>query len=353
MRTPTAILALGAALLLPACTRTPPPQEQAPLAGAPAWISRPAAAYPSSTHLSSVGVGDTRLAAEQKALERLSQEITATVQSVERRTDRYQQTLEHRTTTDQRRSLLLLQGVEIRTARELLGADIAEAWRDPATSTHYALAILDRRLAARAYTDAIDHEHRLIRDALRAAADAERPLPAIRELETAREAARRRDDLIAARRIIAPPPSPAATPQPEPAPLPLSDIRRRLENLRAALRIDVVAAPDAPFELRVAAQQLLIDQGVPPSPPGPSDLKLVIDYDAQWSTTYDDDRRLAAWWLRVALIDAHSGRTLDALFIDGRAANVGLDDPRREALHAARAQLVESLPTLLRKTLGG
>jgi len=351
MRPPRRLATTGAGLLLAlaSCEAPPAPTPSAP--HRPVWIQRPAAGRPADLYLTSVGAGPSRAAAEQRALERLAQEINADVRSVERLSERYEQGLPHHVAADHRRTLQLIRGVEIRTARELLGADIVEVWRDPETGERFALAALDRRVAAGVYADAIDHERRLIRDALRVAADAPSAFAALRELETALESVERRDDLLAAYRVVAPPGLADAL-DPGDAVASRAEIERRLDALRAAIRVDVLAAPEAPFELRVAAEQGLINAGVPPAPRGEADLRLAIDYDAGWSTSYDRGRRVASWRLRARMIHAPSGRTLEALALSGRAAGVGLEDPRREALHAAHAAFVEALPGFLDRSLG-
>jgi hypothetical protein len=147
---------------------------------APPWTqSGHARAYPKSAFLVGVGEGDTREAAAERARAEIAKQFEVRVQSettVTASSSHQEGAAGTRWMFDERRSDV----TRSTTDQSLEGVSVAEAWMDPATARHYALAILDRAMASKSIVAKVREQDQAMTMALREAESAEGPMERLR-----------------------------------------------------------------------------------------------------------------------------------------------------------------------------
>jgi hypothetical protein len=123
------------------------PAEAQPPARGPAWLtSGRTGAYPRAQYLSAMGLGADLRSAEQEALGELASRVAASISALARATGAPD------AEGPLAANLRWLDPAALRfETADLTAARVAERWHDPATDTHYALAVLDRTTAALVY----------------------------------------------------------------------------------------------------------------------------------------------------------------------------------------------------------
>jgi hypothetical protein len=120
----------------------------------PDWVSGRSASYGEERYLIGVGFGSERGVAENAAFAAISRIFSANIDSQLR--DREQSTSSYGSGANaQAEQQEIEQLTKVSTQKVISGATIAEAWVDPQSKQIYALAVLEREVAAQALLDEI------------------------------------------------------------------------------------------------------------------------------------------------------------------------------------------------------
>jgi len=351
--TPRALLLLLSLLPLAACAGgAPRPSDEAPTIepipipisdDAPRWIFDPDAVFPSDKYLAAVASGPTRAAAEKGAYAALAARIVADVRASQRSTTA-QASVDERTS----RAASLRSDVAIDSSAVLIAARIAETWTDPDAAERYAIAVMDRELAAESYRREWRTAAAAARAALARADEAEPPLGRLADLADAAEALTQGESLRAALDVVRHP-FPAESLDPAPDLPSSSEIRARMAALRRSLGVALDAPASLPPGLEPIIADALVAAGVPVILSGAPSLLLRAEYADEAAPSYAGRESAVRWTLRLELTDPARSRALDALSLEGAATGPTPAAARAEAVRASRRALDGAIDAFLRR----
>lgn len=177
----TTAIALSLIYLLSACSATPTQ---------PQWLDQPGAAYPENRYLSAIGEGNSREAAEDRALANLAKIFEVAV--ADRSMDFTEANISASgvTTTTQQASRFVTT-----EARQILeGARVVEHWQAD-NGSHHSLAVLEKAPAARRFSSSVQRADQHTADLVAYAGNqAPNPVAALGALEQARQIQQQRDN---------------------------------------------------------------------------------------------------------------------------------------------------------------
>lgn len=162
--------------VLAACATTPP----AP-APTPDWVSGAATRYPAAEYLLGRGAADNLNDAIERARADLAKglEVEIKVETSDVQTFALDANARAPDATDERMTLDVTRNIASRTDQIVRGVQIAETWRDPASATDHALAVLPRASAMQALQTDIQGLDNATADEIQRARNATDPFAAI------------------------------------------------------------------------------------------------------------------------------------------------------------------------------
>jgi len=122
----------------------------------PRWTENPSSVYSTARYVTGVGVGVNRDMATKNALADLSSFFGQSIQSDQRSSYQYNDAIRSGAFNDFMETSTIRSNVITEVALdELFGAEIKEVWQESATREYFALAVLDKTIAAQIYSDKI------------------------------------------------------------------------------------------------------------------------------------------------------------------------------------------------------
>jgi hypothetical protein len=313
-------------------------------AARPAWVDQPGSGRPEARYLSAVGSGLTRADAEDAALARLAQQIAVSVDARETARSWYaSETGQGAPSSHQR--LRLDRSIDLDTGVVLLGADVVETWQQR-RDLFFALAVLDRAAAARAYDEQIERLAGQVRARRTSSQQAGSSWSAFVHLGAALPVAREHDRLIRVRSIISPWPVIGTGTQ-----LLAPGIEAERHRLASRLAAVVEPAPGTPAGFDAIVREALRDAGVPVGGQQPASVRARVGYEAAERPFVERRDHVVEWRVTIELVDGETGRAAGGLTLDGDGWGKTRADASAAAAHQARHRLSRELGPFLRDLL--
>jgi len=316
------------------------------LAKTPAWVSGADARYPEQQFITGVGLGDDLDVARANA----RAEVARTLES------RVQQTLtdsqtETSTSRGKRQSPSL--GTQtsgsntlVTTDTFLEGVSVKETWFNKKTKKNYALAVLDKGALRRAIQTQTTDEEQIISSALASAEKATTPLDRVRELSRAKEAAERRNELVARRRVV----DPVGLGDPEGTSTAV--INEKWRNALSAVPVNVEAEAPKESHLAHTVTEALTNLGITiQESPSPTGLTVKTSLQVTPFDRGNPDWVFYQWAGSVQLMEAATGKTIAGATPDGTEGHPVATAAQTKAQNAGEEALAKETARLITETL--
>jgi hypothetical protein len=344
------VLSATAAVVLNGCAwfgRTNPP----------GWIEGTSQEYGPDRYLIGVGQAESQPEAASRAYAAVSRIFKAEIRAQSKDWESFL-VLEKRGTASTERRLTLDQVTNVSTDKVLDNVRLLDAWKDPRTGRHYALAGMDRVQAGAAMQERVGElDHELQGDVEQSRQTQDR-LTAVRHLRRALKNLVLREAYNADLRVI------RTSGQGIEPPYRVAELTTQLEQVMAAnLVIGVAVAGDQAEAVRRAVMEGLVREGLPVTagrivgealsgsggevPP----LELLIKGTVRlWALSVPDPRfKYARWCSDFVIVEGATKRVVGAVSRGGREGHL----TEAEALAKAGRVMQQEVISDLAKTLAG
>ena len=238
---------LAVAVLLLSCGAKPPAERSAvPQDGRPEWVNNPDLKYPSKKYLTAIGVGDTRTAAEDNARGNLAKIFQADI-----RVDQTMMRNILENDTELKESMQMLTNTNVQSNQTLKNIKMGDAWFSPNEGRYYVIAYLDRFETARIYSEEMDKNEMIARNAYQNAVSESKLLKKYSYLKKAQNALTL-NDLLASQLLIINPNMPYNAP----AEL-KNNVNKALDETRSQITCYVEVEGDLKEDVTAALKELL------------------------------------------------------------------------------------------------
>lgn len=168
----------------------------------PDWVDGASLRYPEQSHLSAVGFGDDRQAAESNAYGAIARIFRSDIQSVTHEAERFRQREGSGQNAMTDRTVDIQSQTAVRSKIALEQVQIVAHWVDPKSKVHYALAALNRSQAAQSLRQKLLEAESEAKTWEARSREAKRPLLSVKALHKAVLASSRGDEYRMHLRVI-------------------------------------------------------------------------------------------------------------------------------------------------------
>ncbi|HEY4485578.1 MAG TPA: LPP20 family lipoprotein [Nitrospiria bacterium] len=309
-------------------------------AAAPEWVSGPSRNFPPDTHLTGVGNGDTRQAAEDRAYAALSKIFAAEIESKTHEWEKYLQTDGAAGAVDHRQ-IGIEQATRVSTRAVLEDVKIVGTWFDESKAAYYALAAMDRRHASSSLRERIRSLDLKVEELLKVSAAADQKLQTVRALHEAVQSLLLRDAYNAQLRIV------SVSGTGVEAPARLDGVSRKLKDfLVRSVRIRVEVGGGHNEAIRDAIVEGLNRRGLPVISTG-SEADLNVDGRVSFEPVNlpnaSTGTHFVRWSAVFDLTDRASGQKIGTVTQQGREGHLSAVEADARAVRASQTVLSEEV----------
>ncbi len=317
----------------------------------PAWIERSSKEFPSDAYLVGLGQADSQPSASARAYAAVARIFQATISAQAQDWDTYL-LLEDGGKAQHERRLTLEQVTRVSTDKVLENVRILDAWFDPATGIHYALAGMHRAQAEAALVERITDLDRMVETERDTARRSSAKLATIKHLKRAADHLVLREAYNADLRVV------RVSGRGRAAPHRVSELTAELEEFLAAnLVVGIEMAGEQADTIRRAVMEGLIREGLPVTdrpigskefrddPRGSAPIVLVVKGSVRlWKADVSDPLfTYVRWCGDFLIIEAATERVVGAVSRRGREGHITDREAMTKAIRVMQQELTSDL----------
>jgi hypothetical protein len=321
----------------------------------PAWIEGTSKEHPPSRYLVGVGQADSPPEAASRAYAAVSRIFKAEINAQSKDWESFL-VLEKKGTALAERRLTLDQVTRVSTDKVLENVRLLDAWRDPKTGQHYALAGMERAQAGAALHEKIADLDREIQADVRESQEAQDKLAAVRHLRKALKTLVVREAYNADLRVV------RASGQGLQPPYRVAELTSRFQDLLAVnLVVGVDVMGDQAEAVRKAAMEGLLREGLPvtarrlgsDATTGLEGDGLPIELSVKgtvrlWPVSVPDPRfKYVRWCSDFVIVESANQRVVGAVSRGGREGHLTEAEALAKASRVMQQEVVSDLAKML------
>ncbi len=233
----------------------------------PQWVDRPAAAYPTMTHIVGTGVGPSLTVAQDRARSELAKNFSVNIRArMQDRQSYLQQSGQSEFSSE------TAQQIETHTEVVLHAVQIVDSWHDPNNQQYHALAALSRVQALQLFRERIQQLDSETNTQLRASAIYEDKLSQVGFIQSAIELQRQRHQIQQMLQVVDPSGHGVASNYS------IAELNKRSNEIASTIRIRVKAHSSSAEAFVSSAANALAKVGVITNDNSKSDYLLLLDW---------------------------------------------------------------------------
>ncbi len=302
----------------------------------PDWVDSSSMEYPREKYLTGVGMGDDRQTAEDRARAEISK-VFSTVVTVNTNLTESETNASKNGANDNQFQQNISQNVQTVSKKALEGVEIVENWQDPATRSHYALAVLEREKAIAAVKEKIADFDGQAKEWQQKLAEATEKLPRVKAAMKVLALIDARNELNNELRVL------DESGQGVPDPLDEAQVRPAAAKAVAELDVAVGMSGAKSSQIETGIVQGLNDFGLQAKTGSPDAADIIVEGEVDTKPMQGDG---SAWkWARstvtIALKDGKTAKTFGRFDVSSRQASADYDEAVRRS-HVELAKKVSS-----------